>query len=55
VGKSRLPNVLDPDTKLKGWAIFQSRDAFAALMDKIITLATITYSEPLTSPQEPSK
>lgn len=45
VGKSRLPNVTDPETKLKGWAVYQSRIAFTALMEKLITLATITYVE----------
>jgi len=53
VGQSKLANVTDPESHLKGWAVYQSRLAFAALMEKIQTLATIVYSEPLTSPQEP--
>lgn len=44
-GQSRMANVLDPKTRLKGYAVFQSRAAFAALMKKLVSPMTISYVE----------
>lgn len=44
-GKSRLPQVFDPRWKLKGYAVYQSREAFNALMKKLLTITRITYEE----------